>query len=114
MRVASGGWSPNDTDAINEASVKEAYDTILALNRENFGRLIHFYREQIKTPLLDSTGRAVFPTGVDPFLEAARQIVSENARPRLTELLRTHLGTALDAFRTAAGEASDTDLTSTS
>jgi len=85
LQVASGGWSPNDTVAINEASVKEAYDTILALKKENFGKFIHFYREQIKSPLLDSSGRAVFPVGVDPFLEAARQIVSENARPRLTE-----------------------------
>lgn len=103
LKVASGGWSPNDTDAINEASVKEVYDTILALKRENFVRIIHFYREQIKKPLLDSTGRAVFSTGLDPFLEAARQIVSENKRPRLTELLRTHLGAVLEASPTAAG-----------
>ncbi len=101
LQVATGGWDPSDTDTINEASVKEAYDTILALTRKNFGTFVHFYRKEIKNPLLGSGERGTFSTGVPPFLEAAQQIVSENARPRLTKLLRLHLGEALNASPTA-------------
>ncbi|QNP50177.1 hypothetical protein [Diaphorobacter aerolatus] len=114
LQVATGGWDPSDTDTINEASVKEAYDTILALTRKNFGTFVHFYRKEIKNPLLGSGERGTFSTGVPPFLEAAQQIVSENARPRLTKLLRLHLGEALNASPTALEQTSDTNLTGTS
>ncbi|QLF92091.1 hypothetical protein HW090_02260 [Pseudomonas sp. ABC1] len=114
LKIASGGWSPSDTDAVNKVSIKEACDVILELNKENFGTFIHFYRKEIKSPLLDGSGQAVFSTGVSLFLEAARQITRENTRPRLTELLRMHLGEVLDISPDVSEQKSDSNLTGTS
>lgn len=110
LQVATGGWSPSDVDVINQAEIKDVYDTICELKKENFNAFINFYRREIKNPTADSTEDAVFSAAVHSFLEAARQIMTENMRPRLTELLRLYLGDALAAPSALIEQASDTNL----
>ncbi|MEX5685348.1 hypothetical protein [Pseudomonas silesiensis] len=92
LQVSSKSWGPDDTVAINEATVEELVDTILALDRKNFGTFIYFYRSEIKNPVVAAGEGPIFTSGIQTFLKAARLLVAGNTRPRLTELLQQHLG----------------------
>jgi len=110
MKVATGGWNPSDTAAINDATVKEVIDVIYALNREQFGSVVYFYRQEIKAPVQQAGIGSLFKKGTDTFVQAARQIVAENNRPRLTEMLKVHLGEKVFSASDAAGDETGADL----
>lgn len=101
LQVSSRSWGPDDTVAINEASIDEVVDTILALDREHFGTFIHFYRSEIQNPVVAAGEGPMFSAGIQTFLKAAHRLVADNTRPRLTELLQQHLGEHVFASSTA-------------
>lgn len=104
LQVSTRSWDPNDTVAINEATIDEVVDTILALDREHFGTFIHFYRRELKSPVVAAGEGPMFPAGIETFLNAARRLVANNSRPRLTELLKQHLGEQVFASSTTEKE----------
>lgn len=114
LKVSSGGWAPSDTAAINEATVDQVVRTICALDRENFGAFIYFYRKEIKEPLQQAGVGSLFQAGTETFRQAARRIVTENKHPRLTELLKLHLGEQEFCASGAAEHNTDTNVEGTS
>lgn len=95
QKVFTGGWNHCDTAAINDATVTEVVETIYGLNRADFGSFIYFYRREIKEPIQQAGTGPLFKKGSETFVQAARRVVAKNNRPRLTEMLKQHLGEPL-------------------
>lgn len=114
LKVSTGGWAPGDIMAINDATVDEVIETIYALDREHFGSFIYFYRKEIRDPIQQAGTGPLFKAGADTFLRAARRIVAEAKRPRLTELLKQHLGEQAFSASGILEQDTDTGLKETS
>lgn len=98
LKVANGEWSVSHTSSINNATKDEVIKTILELDKTNFAKFVHFYRGQIKKPILDTGGASpLFKNGVETFLSAVRQIVKDKTKPRLIELLEMYFSQQLIA-----------------
>lgn len=87
-KISSGGWDQEDEGAINSATPQEMEDVILTLNKSNFGRFVHFFKEQQKSPLTRN-GDPMFEPGVEAFVAAVEKLKSKQGR--LAELLSLYL-----------------------
>lgn len=94
--VSSKNWSHKETDTINTASEQEIIDTIKTLSRDDFAIFIYFYRQEITNPMPATRHERYFGAGTETFIRAARRLNAEQPKERIAELLRMHLGDAID------------------
>lgn len=91
-QASSSGWSNEDIEAINGAGDAELDRTLRELDVSTFAGFIHFYASE-----LARRRESTFAVGVERFLAAARRVLADPTQARLAELLRMHLGEALNS-----------------
>lgn len=97
MQIASGSWSSDQRNAVNNASPDEILKTLRSLKKDDFGQFIYFYKNEITNPPQRSDAESGFSAGIRKFLIAVEMQFDDKPQSRLSKLLHLHLDTIVQA-----------------